>query len=225
MMKTLKKWSSAILVLLILCGVLLLTACDSDQDAVGNGGVDSATTQSVGGNGGEEIPTEPPTTEGGDSTQPLDPCIKGHTEVIDVAISATCTQPGKTEGKHCSVCGFVIVAQVEIPAGHTVVTDAAVAPTCTEKGKTEGRHCSVCNAVLVAQYELAANGHYFGAWSMTKEATRQEAGQQVRSCSCGATETTEIPAIEGVNPIVIVVAVVAGLGVAAAAAFIFLKRK
>ena len=150
----------------------------------------------------------------------------GHKAAVDAAVAPTCTAAGLTEGKHCSVCDVILVVQTAVPAlGHTEVVDAAVAPTCTEKGKTEGRHCSVCNAVLVAQYELAANGHYFGAWSVTKEATRQEAGQQVRSCSCGATETTEIPAIEGVNPIVIVVAVVAGLGVAAAAAFIFLKRK
>lgn len=35
----------------------------------------------------------------------------GHSEVIDKAISATCSETGLTEGKHCSVCGTVIVAQ------------------------------------------------------------------------------------------------------------------
>ena len=44
---------------------------------------------------------------------------KGHTEVTDPAEAATCTIPGKTEGKHCSVCDEVITAQTEIPAkGH-----------------------------------------------------------------------------------------------------------
>ena len=43
----------------------------------------------------------------------------GHTEVIDAAVEATCTEAGKTEGKHCSVCGEVIKAQETIPAkGH-----------------------------------------------------------------------------------------------------------
>ena len=85
---------------------------------------------------------------------------KGHTEVIDPAVKPTCTTPGKTAGKHCSVCNTVIVAQQEIPAkGHTEVIDPAVEPTCTEPGKTEGKHCSVCNEVLVAQEEIPAKGH------------------------------------------------------------------
>ena len=84
----------------------------------------------------------------------------GHTEVIDPAVEPTCTEPGKTAGKHCSVCNTVIVAQQEIPAkGHTEVIDPAVEPTCTEPGKTEGKHCSVCNEVLVAQEEIPAKGH------------------------------------------------------------------
>ena len=44
---------------------------------------------------------------------------KGHTEVIDKKVEPKCTQTGLTEGKHCSVCNAVIIAQKEIPAlGH-----------------------------------------------------------------------------------------------------------
>ena len=83
-----------------------------------------------------------------------------HTEVTDAAKVPTCTETGLTEGKHCSVCNTVLVAQQNVEAlGHTEVVDAAVAPTCTEAGKTEGKHCSVCNAVLVAQQNVEALGH------------------------------------------------------------------
>ncbi|MBR2196369.1 MAG: leucine-rich repeat protein [Salinivirgaceae bacterium] len=83
-----------------------------------------------------------------------------HTIVTDSAVTATCTEPGLTEGTHCSVCGEIVLAQEVVPAnGHTEVKDAAIAPTCTKTGLTEGKHCSVCNVILVAQEEIPANGH------------------------------------------------------------------
>ena len=83
---------------------------------------------------------------------------KGHTEVVDKAIHATCTTDGKTEGSHCSVCGAVIKAQDTIKAtghkfGNWTTTKSA---TCTESG-TQIRKCETCGAT--ESKSLSAKGH------------------------------------------------------------------
>lgn len=95
-------------------------------------------------------------TCGGAQRRDIEPL--GHTEEIIPGKAATCYYSGLTDGKKCSVCGEILVAQEEIPQfkhtwGEWVVTKA---PTCTEPGK-ETKSCSTCP--IVQGRDIPALGH------------------------------------------------------------------
>lgn len=105
----------------------------------------------------------------------------GHTEITVEAVDATCTTEGKTEGKCCSVCGTVIVAQETIPAlGHLWNTN-----NCAEEAT-----CSRCDAVR------PAGQHVWGDWTVDKAATCTATGLRSHTCtSCGHGENEVIAAL------------------------------
>ncbi len=115
----------------------------------------------------------------------------GHTEVVDAAVAPTCTTTGLTEGKHCSVCGTVTVAQTEVAAlGHTYET-VVTAPTCDANGYTT--YTCHCGDSYVAD-EVAALGHKWVILS-AEPATCTEDGFEKFYCeNCNETSTTVISA-------------------------------
>ena len=82
----------------------------------------------------------------------------GHVEVILSAVNPTCLKDGKTEGKQCSRCKEIYVAQETVPAtGHTEIDVPATAPTCTAAGRTAGKKCTVCG--ISTQQSVPKLGH------------------------------------------------------------------
>ena len=129
---------------------------------------------------------------------------KGHTEVTVPGKAATCTETGLTDGKKCSVCNTVTVAQTTIAAlGHTEVTIPGTAATCTDTGLTEGKKCSVCDTVTVEQTTIAALGHTYDNGVVTTAPTYTAEGVKTFTCSvCGDTYTEAVAKLPTTDEIV-----------------------
>ena len=96
---------------------------------------------------------------------------------------------GLTEGKKCSECGEVIIAQQEIPALGHKYESVVKAPTCTEDGYTTYT-CSVCNDSYVSDHTDAL-GHSY-TLEITTPATHTATGVMTYTCPCGDTYTETI---------------------------------
>ena len=122
-----------------------------------------------------------------------------HTEVVLESVDPTCAADGLTEGKQCSVCGEITVAQSKIDklTVHTEEILELKEPTCSEDGLTQGKKCTVCDTVLVAQETIPALGHYKSNWFIDTVATATAEGSRHKECiRCGERyETESIPTI------------------------------
>ncbi|MBQ8772552.1 MAG: leucine-rich repeat protein, partial [Clostridia bacterium] len=108
--------------------------------------------------------------------------IHSHTIEVDQEIDPTCTNTGLTEGKHCDVCGEVLIAQEVVDAlGHDEVKHNAQAPTCTEIGWNSYVTCSRCD--YTTYNEISAMGHYHEL--LVVHPTCAVQGYTYHECHCG----------------------------------------
>ena len=139
-----------------------------------------------------------------------------HTEVTDEAVAATCTATGLTEGKHCSVCGEVTVAQVETPMAehsyvdgacsvcgaedpnvceHSYVEEITTAATCTEKG-VKTFTCSSCGDSYTEDIDALGHTEVIDeAVAATCTATGLTEGKHCSVCNEVTVEQTVVDAL------------------------------
>lgn len=145
------------------------------------------------------------------------PKTNEHSESVIPAVESTCKEAGLSEGKECSLCGKVLIAQQETPLkAHQYddkydetcnvcgnVRDAECphkeieiledkSPTCTEIGYTEGEKCKKCGEILTAQEIINAKGHSFCDWVIVTEPSVSKEGLKEKVCFCGEKETEVI---------------------------------
>lgn len=102
-------------------------------------------------------------TEKGTETRKCEDCgeketrdidIVEHTEEVDEARAATCTQEGHTEGKHCSVCDKVLKKQEKLPMlEHVYEESVIVEASCANNGKKEFS-CANCDASYLEDFSM-----------------------------------------------------------------------
>lgn len=116
----------------------------------------------------------------------------GHEHAFDsyeISVAPTLEAAGKATAS-CE-CGET--SEVELPAlsDSTVWSvKATVNPTCTEKGSKT--YTSIYGDVVI---EISATGHTVSSYTITTEPTETVKGAATATCSCGNTETVEVPVL------------------------------
>ncbi|MBE7088911.1 MAG: hypothetical protein E7370_05315 [Clostridiales bacterium] len=152
----------------------------------------------------EQIIVSPTCTTDGSGTHVCGDCDEtvefiipklGHTEVIDQGIAPSCTADGISEGKHCSVCNEILLAQQTLPAAHTPSEWQILKKASCEVDGYKIRTCLVCEE-RVATEVLTKLGHFESDWEITKAPTCLIDGTKCTTClNCDEVmQTASVPA-------------------------------
>ena len=108
-------------------------------------------------------------------------------------LAQTCTTDGKEE-RICSKCSKKEERTLKA-TGHKSETVGAKAPTCKEDGYTGDEMCKVCHETLNKGTTIPkTDSHEWGKWTIKRESTCTEKGEQSRKCTvCGEEEIESLP--------------------------------
>ena len=110
-----------------------------------------------------------------------------------ITLAQTCTTDGKEE-RICSKCSEKEERTLKA-TGHKSETVGAKAPTCKEDGYTGNEVCKVCHETLNKGTTIPkTDSHEWGKWTIKRESTCTEKGEQSRKCTvCGEEEIESLP--------------------------------
>lgn len=110
-----------------------------------------------------------------------------------ITLAQTCTTDGKEE-RICSKCSEKEERTLKA-TGHKSETVWAKAPTCKEDGYTGNEVCKVCHETLNKGTTIPkTDSHEWGKWTIKRESTCTEKGEQSRKCAvCGEEEIESLP--------------------------------
>ena len=108
-------------------------------------------------------------------------------------LAQTCTTDGKEE-RICYKCSKKEERTLKA-TGHKSETVGAKAPTCKEDGYTGDEVCKVCHETLNKGTTIPkTDSHEWGKWTIKRESTCTEKGEQSRKCTvCGEEEIESLP--------------------------------
>ena len=143
-----------------------------------------------------------------------DPPEEHEHTLVTVRVEPKCTEDG-WEWTYCSGCEYDDFKVIPATGEHTPdcghgtdvyvceheleANSIASAPAACEKPEYIVSNCSKCSLVKV-EVGQGPLGHDFGEWTVTREATAEEEGEETRSCQrtgCNKTETRAVPALGG----------------------------